>query len=541
MPLYPAEGLKHFWLTQREENLRFEELLAEISGRLVSLPADQVDCGIEGALRKICSSLRIDESTIFLREVENPDVLVLRYVLRDPALPPPPAIKFTVADNFPWSNQKFLANEINYLPDTQAAPEEAAVDKASWKKYNVVSTLAIPLSTGGGRPLGVWGIDSISERREWPERVRTQLKIIAEVFAATIERAISDRQLRESEMRLRLAAETAGAGFWTIDTEAEIIWATPKLRVMFGLKPDDKFDLRTFFNIVHPDDRESVGETINSLSQGEERTVEYRIVPSSDALRWVVSRGSKQWLIAEGRSLLMGITFDITERRTTEEALRTLGVRLIEAQEQERKRIARELHDSIGQQLAVISNSLHELQSVDGLKAIERTQRIKKLKDETKRVIAEVGALSHRLHSSSLEYLGLAPAVMGLCREMSEGQQVNIDFAQSGVPKSVPSDVALALFRITQESLHNALKYSGAREFNVRLRGTGTHIELMISDDGAGFDVLEAKKGRGLGLISMQERITAVKGTLSIESQPMSGTRVTARVPLANDDVSAHV
>jgi GAF domain-containing protein len=230
MTLYPADGLKHFWRDPIEEDLSFEELLAEISARLVSLPADHVDRGIEEALRLICNSAGIDESTIYLREFEDPDIFVLSYVLRDPALPPPPTIKFTAANNFPWCNKKLIANEIIYLPDTQAAPEEAAVDRASWKKYNVVSALVIPLSTGRGKPLGFWGIDSISERREWPERLQKRLRIIAGVFANTIERAVSDRQLRESEARLTLAAQTAGAGFWTIDVETGVIWTTPKLK-----------------------------------------------------------------------------------------------------------------------------------------------------------------------------------------------------------------------------------------------------------------------------------------------------------------------
>ena len=532
LTLYPAEGLKHFWLTQPEKDLSFEELLAEISARLVALPTDQVDRGIEEALRLICDSLRIDQSTIFLREIENPDVLVLRYVLRDPALPPPPTVKFTVTDNFPWSNRKFIANEINYLPDTQSAPEEAAVDKASWKKYNVVSTLAIPLSTGGGRPLGIWGIDSTSERREWPERLQKQLRIIAGVFASTIERAMSDRQLCASELRLRLAAETSGAGFWTIDLEAGVIWATEKLKAMFGLKPESAFDMATFFAIVHPDDRKLVQEVIEAASNGEEKRVEYRIQPSSGTMRWLMSRGSRQVFDADGRSLLMGITFDITERHSSEEALRTLGVRLIEAQEQERKRIARELHDSISQKLAVISFGLQGLQSAEHLEPAERIQSIEKLRSEMKGLALEVETLSHQLHSASLDYLGLVPAVTGLCREISTGQKVEIHFMENNMPNSVRPDVALALFRITQESLHNALKYSGVREFIVRLQGTGTHIELMISDNGAGFDVSEARKGPGLGLISMQERITAVNGTLSIESKPMRGTQVIVRVPL---------
>lgn len=532
MTLYPAEGLKHFWLSQPEEDLLFEDLLGEISARLAALPADQVDCGIEEALRLVCSSLQIDESTIYLREIENPDIFVLSYVLRDPALPPPPTIKFTAADNFPWCNRKLIANEIIYMPDTQSAPDEAAVDKASWKKYNVISALVIPLSTGGGRPLGFWGIDSTLERREWPERLQKQLRIIAGVFSSTIERAVSDRQLRASELRLRMAAETAGAGFWTIDIEADVIWATKELKVMFGLKPDDALDMATFLAIVHPDDRSLVHETIEAIIRGEESKVEYRVVPSSGTIRWVLSRGRRQVFDTDGRSLLMGITFDITERRSSEEVLRTFGARLIEAQEQERKRIARELHDSVSQQLALISTGLFHLRS-DCLEPPKRIQCIEKLRKETNRLALEVAALSHQLHSSNLDYLGLVSAVASLCREISEHQHAVINFTESDMPKSVPPNVALALFRITQESLHNALKYSGVREFTVRLHGTGTHIELMISDRGAGFDVREARKGCGLGLISMQERITAVKGTLSIESQPMKGTQVNVRVPLS--------
>ncbi len=516
MALYPAEGLRHFWIAQPEEELSFEELLPEISARLVSLPTDQVDRGIEEALRLICNSAGIDESTIYLREIENPDIFILSYVLRDPALTPPPTIKFTAVDNFPWCNRKLIANEIIYLPDTQAAPEEAAVDKASWKKYNVVSALVIPLSTGGGRPLGFWGIDSTSERREWPEQLRKRLRIIGGVFANTIERAVSDRLLRESEARLRLAAETAGAGFWTIDVETGVIWATSKLKELFGLKPDEAVNMTSFLAIVHPEDREAVQQTIKAMIRGEETKLEYRIIPSSGTVHWVMSRGSRRGFASDRRSLLMGITFDITERRSSEEVLRTFGGRLIEAQEQERKRIARELHDDISQQLALISVGLQQFQSAENLQPAERLKLIEKLKNETVSVASDVQALSHQLHSSKLEHLGLVPAIRGLCREISENALVRINFMQSNLPMSVPPDVALALFRITQESLHNAVKYSGVRDFTVRLQGTETHIELMISDPGVGFDVSAAKRAGGLGLISMRERIIALKGTLSM-------------------------
>jgi PAS domain S-box-containing protein len=531
MTLYPVEGLNHFWRAQPEEDLAFEELLLEVSARLSGLPADQVDHGIEEALRLVCSSAGIDESTIYLREIENPDIFVLSYVLRDPALPPPPTIKFTAADNFPWCNRKLIANEIIYLPDTQKAPKEAAVDKASWKKYNVVSALVIPLSTGGGRPLGFWGIDSTSQRREWPKRLQKRLRIIAGVFADTIERSVSDRLLRESEARLTLAAETAGVGFWTIDVATHVVWATPKLKELFGFKPDGILDMTVFLAAVHPEDRERVQQGINAMTRGDEIKEEYRILPSGGTMRWVMSRGGRRVFAIDGRSLLMGITFDITERRSSEEALRKLGNRLIQAQEQERKRIARELHDGISQQLALISIGLERLQSDNNLEPADRLKQIQKLSNETVDLASNVHSLSHQLHSSKLDYLGLVPAIRALCREMSEHQQVKIHFIETNLPKSPPPDVALALFRITQESLHNAMKYSGVREFNVRIKGTGTHVELMISDNGRGFDVTEAE-GRGLGLISMRERILALEGTLSIQSKAMKGTQVSVRVPL---------
>ncbi len=420
--------------------------------------------------------------------------------------------------------------EIIYLPDTHAAPEEAAVDKASWKKYNVVSALVIPLSTGGGKPLGFWGIDSTSERREWPERLQKRLRIIAGVFANTIERAVSDRLLLESEARLTLAAETAGAGFWTIDEETGDIWATPKLKELFGLKPDDAVDMTTFLATVHPEDRESMQQAINAMTRGEERKEEYRIVPASGPMRWVMSRGGRRVFTVDGRSMLMGITFDITERRRSEEALRTLGGRLIKAQEQERARIAGELHDDIGQRLALLAFQLQQLQE-GTLILPEVRSRIGEFEKQISEIATDIQSLSHELDSTKLQYLGIAAAMRGFCREFAEQMKVEIDFDAHDLPSPFSPDISLCLFRVLQEALHNSAKHSGVRQFEVRLSGTSDEIHLTVKDSGAGFDREAAKESRGLGLISMEERLKLVKGTLSIESQPKRGTTIHARVP----------
>jgi hypothetical protein len=172
---------------ESERDLSFETLLAEISSRFVNIPAQQVDHEIEESLRQICRSLDVDESTIYLRDGDDPDSYVLTYVLRDPDLPPPPKMKFTASENFPWCNSRLVANEVICLPDIEAAPDEAAVDKAMWRKFGIYSALVIPLITGGRRPKGFWGIDSTTTKRDWPEFHQKRLKLIAEVFANALE------------------------------------------------------------------------------------------------------------------------------------------------------------------------------------------------------------------------------------------------------------------------------------------------------------------------------------------------------------------
>jgi signal transduction histidine kinase len=144
----------------------------------------------------------------------------------------------------------------------------------------------------------------------------------------------------------------------------------------------------------------------------------------------------------------------------------------------------------------------------------------------------DIQALSHRLHSSKLDYLGLVVAARSFCRELSEQKRVEIDFSHEGVPNRVPKEISLCLFRVLQEALQNAVKYSGVRRFEVNLEGNSEELRLTISDRGVGFDSQKVLHGRGLGLISMRERVQLVKGELSVTSQPARGTIISARVPL---------
>jgi len=169
--------------------------------------------------------------------------------------------------------------------------------------------------------------------------------------------------------------------------------------------------------------------------------------------------------------------------------------------------------------------------NANGLPA-EVRDGLEQLGRESAEIATDIQSLSHELHSARLDDLGLAPAMKGFCREFSEKQHVEIDFKSHDIPASLPPDIPLCLFRVLQEALHNSAKHSGAKRFEVRLWGAANEIYLTIRDSGAGFDSEAAKESRGIGLISMEERLKMVHGTFSIDSQHNRGTTIHARVPI---------
>jgi len=159
-------------------------------------------------------------------------------------------------------------------------------------------------------------------------------------------------------------------------------------------------------------------------------------------------------------------------------------------------------------------------------------KRLEEIRQHCADIASDVQSLSHQLHSSKLDYLGIAAAVRGFCREFSKQHDLVIDFRDNDVPTQMPQNISLCLFRVAQEALHNAVKYSETRHFVVELQATGSEVRLTVSDAGVGFDVEKAKSEQGLGLVSMQERVHLVHGRFHIESAPGAGTRITAIVPL---------
>jgi signal transduction histidine kinase len=228
----------------------------------------------------------------------------------------------------------------------------------------------------------------------------------------------------------------------------------------------------------------------------------------------------------------MILTALVEDRKRAGEKLASLSRGLLEAQEKERTRIARELHDDIGQRFALVAVELQRLQEKFPDATGEVHMRINELRKEISGIATDIQSLSHELHSSKLEYLGLVAAMKIFCKEFAEHQNMQIDFQSHDLPTKVPHAVSLCLFRVLQESLHNSAKHSGVRHFEARLWGASGEIHLTVRDSGVGFDQKAARGGPGLGLISMRERLKLVNGTFSIKSQLASGTTIHARIPL---------
>ena len=218
----------------------------------------------------------------------------------------------------------------------------------------------------------------------------------------------------------------------------------------------------------------------------------------------------------------------LTERRASEQWLRSGRTRLIEAQEQERHRIARELHDDVGQQLALAELRLAQLKADSSVAA---KQGLERLSDQLAEISQVTREISHGLYPTVLQHLGLAPALKRLSQDNCRDKSVSLDLASEQL-SNLPADVSLALYRVAQEALHNIDKHSHSRNVAIELKVDSGRLVLRIADDGVGFDPNQ-EPATGLGLASMRERLRSVGGTIQLKSAPKRGTRIEASVPLS--------
>jgi PAS domain S-box-containing protein len=348
------------------------------------------------------------------------------------------------------------------------------------------------------------------------------------------ERRQAQEALRESEERLRLAVHAGRMYAFEWDLATDVIVRSSESTNILKWPSDSTLDTgRQFVAAVHPEDLQ-VYTTAEVGLTPEEPTYQlrFRLVHPDGAITWLEDSG-RAIFDTQGKIMrVVGMVADVSDRKRAEEALSSVNRRLIEAQEQERTRIARELHDDIGQRLALLAVELQQVRE-EATDLGEVLNRIGELQKQTADIATDIQALSHELHSAKLEYLGIVSAMRGFCQEFAKQTKVKVDFKSHDLPSPLPPDTSLCLFRVLQEALHNSVKHSGMKQVEVKLWETSDEVHLTVSDFGAGFDSETIKEGRGLGLFSMEERLKLLNGAFSIESQPKHGTTIHARVPLS--------
>ena len=346
------------------------------------------------------------------------------------------------------------------------------------------------------------------------------------------ERKRNEALLCESEERFRVMADHAPTLIWMSGVD--------KLHTFFNRgwlnftgRPLEEELGSGWISGVHPEDRERCQQAYTAAFDArEDFQMEYRLRRYDGEYRWIVDYGVPRFRPNGTFGGYIGSCVDITERKLSELSLHELTGRLIDAQEEERSRIARDLHDDINQRMAFLQIGLEQFKDTsEGVTSNGRKQ-LDRLAEVASEISTDLHSISRQLHPGKLDLQGLVPALTSFCKELSHQYGLQVVFIPHDVPGQLPKDVALCLFRITQEALRNVVKHAKTSRALVELSAQHDAIDLCISDSGAGFSPATVQLEGGLGLVSMMERLRLIGGRLTIDSQPLHGTRIRARIPL---------
>jgi PAS domain S-box-containing protein len=349
---------------------------------------------------------------------------------------------------------------------------------------------------------------------------------------------ITDRKraveaLRESEERLRIAIDAGRTCAFEWEFEAEVVRRAVMGSAILWINNDDPHTKSEFMDHVHVDEKQLYENTLQSLSpENPSYKVTFRFTRPDQKSIWLEESGRAFFHPGGTLRKIVGMASDVTEARQTERVLRELSGRLISSQEEERRRVARELHDHIGQELAILCVQAQRIDSGVSDEELTTQSDVHELYRKIKEIAVDVSKLSHRLHSSELDFLGLSAAAERLCRDFANQYGIDLDYQIKNVPPRLDGAKSLCFYRILQESLQNVVKHSGATSVVVELNGKGNELVLKIVDNGVGFDLEKVRFASGLGLVSMRERLKLISGRLEINSEEGRGTRLVAAVAI---------
>jgi PAS domain S-box-containing protein len=345
-------------------------------------------------------------------------------------------------------------------------------------------------------------------------------------------------ELKSSEQHLRLIAENSSDLITISDTNGRFSYVSPSSLPMLGYRPEELLGVNGY-EIIHPEDRELVRRELHEPFLREQRLRRgvFRLIRKTGGFIWIDTIARPVFDKDGVLSAMQGAGRDITAAKLAEKELirsrsehQALNERLINELEEERRYLSREIHDGFSQEIAAL---IIETERFVSASTGENRQKARTMVTQLRKLAEDMHRVARRLHPSILTDLGLPAALRAACNAFANQTGISVTFKLRSVPETIPEKIALCLYRVAEEALHNIRKHAlASAEVKVLLSATSSQLVMTIKDIGDGFDLAKVRSKGGLGLVSMEERVRLIHGILSIESAPQKGTVVMVRVPI---------
>ena len=510
--------------------LEFDELMTGVLSRFATCSSSEVDAGVEDALRRLAEFTGADHAYI-VHFYQDPASWSITHEWCAPRV----EAKITQFQekpmgSLPRTEARLLAGETTSVCSPDDYPSDWIEERKHQQAEGHVACINVPIWNKAG-VLGVIGLHSHSHPMAWSDDDVAHMRLVGDAIATALERKHSMAEVQKSEQKFSKAfhASPVAMTIFSLATE-RFIEANRAFEENTGFGADTITGRIPGELGTHLSSYSSVN--INQLLSSREcvRNVETQYRNKAGDRRTALL--STELIQFGGEPCVLLVLDDITERKRTEQRLHELGARLLMVQEEERRRIARELHDDFSQRLALLAIDLEQLAQRAPAGEREWGARLGMLWFQTQELTADLHRLSYQLHPSKLEDLGLVEAVRSYCHGLSRQAALKVNFSDADVPRLLPNDISLCIYRVIQEALHNVVKHSGVNAAEVQLSGGAGEVRLVVSDSGKGFAMESVSEREGLGLVSMQERVRHVGGELFIDARPSGGTRIAVRIPI---------
>ncbi len=514
-----------------ERRFATERVVSEYSEKFTHCAPEDLERHIQQGLAAIRAAKEVEWALWFTVD-SGTNEISRSFLARGKAIPENAALQ--LGKYTPWLMEQMQAGQTVAISSLRQMPERARDDRAYLEYLGVASILLIT-SNSNGDAKSALVLASREQGKEWTRALVARLRTMGNLFGTALHRRRAEVELRDKKEWLEMALEASRTALWDLDVlTGKVRWSQGDDSLLGKTPLELELSWEKFLERVPEEDRDDLYRrtlaTLEDQSGNDAFVTEWRYHLPGGGERWVLFRG-RVYRDPLGRPLrLRGVNVDITELKQAKSDLVELTERLIQAQESERQRLARELHDDIGQRLSLLIIGLDRLRH--GLPMGLRVPReeLAASLEEASQLATDIHGLSHQLHSSKLKHLGLNAALGELCAQVARQHGVDVNLEARAMPGELSEERALCLYRVAQEALNNAVKHSGSQTIEVELLPVLNMLQLRVRDFGSGFDVNQY--AAGVGLASIRERIRMAAGRLQITSKPGEGTEIITEVAL---------